>query len=122
MRREGGGCARSGDMHRGTDSRGFQNETGMLAKTEDWLPGLQYAAAGLVNAVTGIMSSRALAKPRSVSYFETDLLIEREHSRVPVKLPGWSQPGVSGWQAWTATMAKTKEMRREVYMTGKSRV
>lgn len=35
---------------------------------------------------------------------------------MPVKFPGWSQPGVSGLQAWMEAMRKAKMVMRVVYM------
>lgn len=35
---------------------------------------------------------------------------------MPVKFPGWSQPWVSGLQAWTEAMRKAKMVMRVVYM------
>ena len=36
--------------------------------------------------------------------------------RVPVKFPGWSQPGVWGLQAWIEAMKRVRMVRRVVYM------
>ncbi len=60
----------------------------------DSLPGLQYADAGCVNAVTGVFF-------KLVEHQREDGRVERgrEYLREPVKFPGWSQPGVSGLQA-----------------------
>ena len=35
---------------------------------------------------------------------------------MPVKFPGWSQPGVWGLQAWIEAMKRVKRVRRKVYM------
>ena len=36
--------------------------------------------------------------------------------RAPVKLPGWSQPFVSGLQAWIVETANAKAIPRDMYM------
>lgn len=38
------------------------------------------------------------------------------YERVPVKLPGWSQPGVLGLQAWMEAMRRAEMVMRVVYM------
>ena len=35
---------------------------------------------------------------------------------MPVKFPGWSQPGVSGLQAWIEAMKKAKRVTMVRYM------
>ena len=89
---------------------------GMLANMDVWLPAMQCAAAGSANAVTGgfFLCQYVRFCVKLVGMVEIDL-------RVPVKFPGWSQPGVSGLQEWMEVMRKAKRGKRVVkyeYMIG----